>query len=78
MASCASCGEVGSTSLLGLLLATPEARALRARHPRAHVRPTQVEGDRLVIGLRDPSTGAWVAGVYDETTSRLLRVVAGA
>ena len=76
VAACAACGEVMSTSLLGLLLSTPEARDLRARHPGAHARPTRLESDRLVVGLRDPRSGAGVDAVYDEASSRLLRVVA--
>ena len=74
-ASCAACGEVMSTSLLGLLLATPEARELRTRHPRAFARPTRREHDRLVVGLHDEGSGAGVDAVYDEATSRLVRVV---
>lgn len=74
-ASCASCGEVLSTSLLGLLLVTPEARALRERRPSAHAVPTRDEGDRLVVGLRDDTSGEGVDAVFDERTARLLRVV---
>ena len=74
-ASCAECGEISSTSLLGLLLATPEARELRARHPRAFARPSRREQDRLVVGLHDEVSGTGVDAVYDEATSRLVRVV---
>jgi hypothetical protein len=74
-ASCSACGEVMSTSLLGLLLATPEARDLRTRHPRAFARPSRREHDRLVVGLHDEVSGAGVDAVYDEATSRPVRVV---
>jgi RNA polymerase sigma-70 factor (ECF subfamily) len=74
-AGCAACGEVMSTSLLGLLLATPEARDLRTRHPRAFARPSRREHGRLLIGLHDEASGAGVDAVYDEVTSRLVRVV---
>jgi RNA polymerase sigma-70 factor (ECF subfamily) len=74
-ASCSACGEVMSTSLLGLLLATPEARELRTRHPRAFARPSRREHGRVVVGLHDEVSGAGVDAVYDEATSRLVRVV---
>jgi RNA polymerase sigma-70 factor (ECF subfamily) len=74
-AGCAACGEVMSTSLLGLLLATPEARELRIRHPRAFARSSRREHGRLVVGLHDEISGAGVDAVYDEATSRPLRVV---
>jgi len=81
-ASCGACGEVLTTSLLGLVLVQPEARALRARRPRAHAVPTrQAEHagrTALVVGLLDDGTGDRVDVLFDETTARPLRVVASA
>jgi RNA polymerase sigma-70 factor (ECF subfamily) len=74
-ASCVACGEVLSTSLLGLLLVTPEARTLRRVRPAAHAVPTRRDGDRLVVGLRDAVSGAGVDAVFDERSTRLVRVV---
>jgi hypothetical protein len=65
-----------STSLLGLLLVTPEARALRRQRPASHAVSTRHHGDRMVVGLRDDVTGRGVDGVFDVGTARLVRVVA--
>lgn len=79
-ASCAGCGEVLSTSLLALVLASPETRALRGRRPRAHAVPTrQAEhaGRRaLVVAVRDDASGDEVGGLFDDATARPLGVVA--
>jgi RNA polymerase sigma-70 factor (ECF subfamily) len=81
-ASCVACGEALSTSLLGLALSRPEARALRARRPRAHAVPTrttEVDGRAvLVVGLRDDVSGDRVEALYDDATARPLGVVASA
>jgi hypothetical protein len=78
-ASC-PCGEVLTTSLLGLVLGQPETRTLRARRPRAHAVPTRA-GEyagrpALVVGLLDDRSGDRVDVLFDETTARPLRVVA--
>jgi RNA polymerase sigma-70 factor (ECF subfamily) len=81
-ASCTACGEVLTTSLLGLTLTHPETRALRARRPRAHAvptRPTEVAGRVvLVVGVRDESSGDQVEMLVDDATTRPLRVIASA
>jgi hypothetical protein len=79
-ASCDACGEVLSTSLLGLTLTYPETRALRARRPRAHAvpsRPAEHAGrPALVVGLWDDASGDRVEVLFDDATTRPLRVVA--
>jgi RNA polymerase sigma factor (sigma-70 family) len=79
-ASCAACGEVLTTSLLGLALARPELRALRARRPRAHAVPTQriehVGRPALVVGVVDDGSGDRVDVLFDDATARPLGVVA--
>ena len=81
-ASCDACGEALSSSLLGLALATPEARALRASRPRAHAVPTRtVEHagrDALVVGLCDDASGDRVGVLFDDATARPLGAVASA
>jgi RNA polymerase sigma-70 factor (ECF subfamily) len=81
-ASCRACGEVLSTSLLGLALACPQVRDLRARRPRAHAAPTRVlelaGRPTLVVGLYDDCSGDRVEMLFDDATSRPLRVVASA
>ncbi|HEY3528515.1 MAG TPA: sigma-70 family RNA polymerase sigma factor [Nocardioides sp.] len=79
-ASCATCGEVLTTSLLGLTLTAPETRALRARRPRAHAVPTR-RAERcgrpaLVVGLHDDGSGDRVDALFDDATARPLGVVA--
>lgn len=78
--SCPACGEALSSSFLGLALATAEARALRARRPRAHAVPTRrtEHGGRpaLVVGLCDDASGDRVDLLFDDATSRPLGVVA--
>lgn len=78
-ASCAACGEVLTTSLLGLALSFPDTRRLRSRRPRSHAVPTKrVQRDgrpALVVGMRDAGTGDGVGIVFDEQTTRLLAVV---
>jgi RNA polymerase sigma-70 factor (ECF subfamily) len=79
-ASCRACGEVLTTSLLGLALACPEVRDLRARRPRAHAVPSRVvehaARPTLVVGLHDDGSGDRVEMLFDDVTSRPLRVVA--
>lgn len=79
-ASCPACGEALSSSFLGLALATAEARALRARRPRAHAVPTRTteHGGRpaLVVGLYDDASGDRVDVLFDDATARPLGVVA--
>jgi RNA polymerase sigma factor (sigma-70 family) len=79
-ASCTACGEVLTTSLLGLTLVHPDIRALRARRPRAHAVPTR-EGEwhgrpALVVGVHDQASGDRVEMVFDDATARPLGVVA--
>lgn len=80
VATCAACGEEQSISLLGLLLAHPEARELRARRPRAHAVPTRrtTVGGRpaWVVAVRDDASGERVEAVHDAVTARLVVVVA--
>lgn len=79
-ASCPACGEVLSTSFLGLTLVHPETRALRARRPRAHAVPTRERewagGTALVVGLRDDASGDGVEMLFDDATARPLGLVA--
>jgi hypothetical protein len=79
-ASCAVCGEVLTTSLLGLALALPEMRALRSRRPRAHAVPTRhLERDgrpTLVVGVLDVGSGDRVDVLFDHATARPSGVVA--
>jgi hypothetical protein len=79
-ASCRACGEVLSTSLLGLTLVHPETRALRARRPRAHAVPTRECGwdgrPAIVVGVRDDASGDGVEMLFDDATTRPLGVVA--
>lgn len=79
-ASCTACGEVLSTSLLGLALTCPETRALRDRRPRAHAVPTRrtdyAGRPALVIGVRDEASGDRVELLVDDATVRPLGVVA--
>jgi RNA polymerase sigma factor (sigma-70 family) len=78
-ASCASCGEVLTTSLLGLALACPETRRLRDLRPRAHAVPTKraQSGGRpvLIVGVHDDASGDSVSVAFDEQTMRFLAVV---
>ena len=78
-AACGSCGEELSSSLLGLLLVSPEARRLRAERPRAHVVPTRAERadgrPLLVVGLHDDASGDRVELLVDDATTRPLGVV---
>jgi hypothetical protein len=79
-ASCPACDEVLSSSLLGLALATTEARALRSRRPRAHAVPTRdtehAGRPALVVGLYDDASGDGVDVLFDDATTRPLGVVA--
>ena len=81
-ASCAACGEALSSSLLGLALATPEARALRSLRPRAHAVPTRraehAGRPALVVGLHDDGSGDRVDVLFDDATGRPLGAVASA
>jgi RNA polymerase sigma-70 factor (ECF subfamily) len=81
-ASCGSCGEVLCTSLLGLALARPEVRSLRARRPRARAVPTQhvarAGRSALVVGVLDIGSGDRVDVLFDDATTRPLGVVASA
>jgi RNA polymerase sigma factor (sigma-70 family) len=78
-ASCEACGEVLSTSLLGLLLAAPETRSLRSRRPDAHGIPTRrVERDgrpALLVGMYHRASGEGTDLVVDELTARPHGVV---
>jgi RNA polymerase sigma factor (sigma-70 family) len=78
-ASCDACGEVLTTSLLGMLLATPETRSLRSRRPDARAVPTRrVERDgrpALVVGMRHRASAEGTDLVVDEGTARPLDVV---
>jgi RNA polymerase sigma-70 factor (ECF subfamily) len=78
-ASCDACGEVLTTSLLGMLLVAPETRALRSRRHDAHVAPTRrVERDgrpALVVGMYHRGSAEGTDLVVDELTARPLGVV---
>jgi hypothetical protein len=78
-ATCGGCGEVLTTSLLGMLLATPEARSLRSRRPDARAVPTRrVERDgrpALVVGMHHRDSAEGTELIIDEATSRPLGVV---
>jgi RNA polymerase sigma factor (sigma-70 family) len=79
-ASCVHCGEVMSTSLLGLTLDEPEVRRFRARRPRAHAVPTRTDdlGGRraLVVGMYDDASGDGVEALFDDATTLPLGIVA--
>jgi RNA polymerase sigma-70 factor (ECF subfamily) len=79
-ASCAACGEVLTTSLLGLVLCLPEARRLRSARPRAHAVPTRhtehAGRPALEVGLRDGASGDGVDVLVDLATMRPVAVVA--
>jgi RNA polymerase sigma factor (sigma-70 family) len=79
-ASCDACGEVLTSSLLGLALACPEVRALRSRRPRAHAAPTRtvehLGGVAVVVGMCDDASGDRVEVLFDDATSRPLGVIA--
>jgi RNA polymerase sigma factor (sigma-70 family) len=81
-ASCETCGEALSSSLLGLALAFPEVRELRTRRPRAHSLPTrEVEYAgrlALAVGLVDDASGDRVDVLFDDETARPLRAVTSA
>lgn len=78
---CHGCGEQLTSSLGGLVLALPETRELRARRPRLRAVPSRRElvggRDAVVVGYRDDVSGDRVEAVFDDATSRLLRVVSG-
>jgi RNA polymerase sigma-70 factor (ECF subfamily) len=78
-ASCDTCGEVLSTSLLGLALAVPEVRGLRVRRPRAHSLPTHAVETAgrpaLVVVLADDASGDRVDVLFDDETGRPLGAV---
>jgi RNA polymerase sigma factor (sigma-70 family) len=79
-AACARCGEVLSTSLLGLAQSFPATRDLRARRPRARALPAR-RVDRagrpaLVVGLGDDGSGDRVEVLFDDVTSLPVGLVA--
>lgn len=77
--SCAACGEVLTTSLLGLMLSYPESRQLRSRRPGARAVPTRrtlhAGQPALEVGLRDDASGEGVDMLVDVATMRLVAVI---
>jgi len=79
-AGCPACGEVLSTSLLGLALSFPQARRLRSMRPQAHAVPTRhtehAGRPAFEVGLRDDVSGDGLDVLVDVATMRLVAVVA--